>query len=252
MITTIIQARMSSTRLPKKVLLPLGDTTVLGHTVRQVRKAEKIGQVIVATSTGEDDDRIEAYCTQEGIKVFRGSLTDVLDRYYKTAEAYKAEHIARITSDCPLIDPVIIDRVATEYEKGTCDYISTGRITSTFPDGMDTEIFSFEALQSAWKEAKLPSEREHVTPFIWNHPERFRVIEMRNDRDLSSVRLTLDEERDYQVIKDIISNVANLSMESIVRYIEAHPEIAHINGSIIRDEGYHKSLKQDEEAKQKN
>ncbi|MFA6279121.1 MAG: glycosyltransferase family protein [Candidatus Paceibacterota bacterium] len=249
MITAIIQARMSSTRLQNKVLLPLGDTTVLGHTVRQVKKAKKIERVIVATSTGKDDDQIEAYCKENGIEVSHGSLTDVLDRYYQTAVVCGSKHIARMTADCPLIDPAVIDRVATEYEKGECDYISTGRIISTFPDGMDTEIFSFKALEVAWKEAKLPSEREHVTPFIWNHPERFRVIEVRNDRDLSSVRLTLDEDFDYQVIREIVQNVPDLSLESIVRYIEKHPEIAKINGSIVRDEGYYKSLKQDEETK---
>ncbi len=249
MITAIIQARMGSTRLPGKVLLPLGDTTVLGHTMRQVKKAEKIGKVIIATSTEKDDDRIEAYCKETGIEVFRGSSNDVLDRYYKAAIAYGAENIARITADCPLIDPAVIDRVATEYEKGECDYISTGRVISTFPDGMDTEIFSFGALKTAWQEAKLPSEREHVTTFIWNHPERFRVIEVKNDRDLSSVRVVLDEERDYQVIKKIILQVPELSMKSVVHYIEAHSKVAKINDSIVRDEGYFKSLKQDEKTK---
>jgi spore coat polysaccharide biosynthesis protein SpsF len=250
MIIAIIQARMSSTRLPEKVLLPLGDTTVLGHTVRRVRGAQKIGRVVVATSSSADDDAIEAYCKKEGIEVYRGSLDDVLDRYYQTAVACDAESIARITADCPLIDPALIDRVAAEYEETGCDYISTGRIISTFPDGMDTEIFSFVALQTAWEEAKLPSEREHITTFIWNHPERFRVIEMKNDRDLSAIRLTIDEAADYQVLQTIVRDVPDLSMESIVRYIEDHPEIAKLNGSIIRDEGYFKSLKQDEDAKQ--
>ncbi|MFM2330939.1 MAG: hypothetical protein RLZZ26_446 [Candidatus Parcubacteria bacterium] len=241
---------MSSTRLPNKVLLPLADTTVLGHTVRQARRAKSIERVVVATSTEESDNAIEQYCREEGIDVFRGSLNDVLDRYYRAAQTYQVAHIARITSDCPFIDPAIIDRVADEYQKGDCDYASTGRIVSTFPDGMDTEIFSFTALATAWREARLPSEREHVTPYLWNHPETFKVIEVRNDRDLSAVRLTLDEPADYEVIKTIVRDVPQLDIESIIRYLETHPAVAHLNGSITRDEGYFKSLTEDE--KQKN
>ena len=251
MIVAIIQARMSSTRLPGKVLLPLGKGTVLEHTIGQVKKAKSIGRVVVATSDGADDDAIAALCEKVGVPVFRGSLKDVLDRYYGAAKKFGAEHIARITSDCPVIDPSIIDRVAEEYErkneKGECDYISTGRIISTFPDGMDTEIFSFRVLETAWKEAKLPSEREHVTPFIWNHPERFKVIEVKNGRDLSAVRLTLDEPNDYLVLKDVVANVPELSMENIVSYLKEHPEVTAKNAPIIRDAGYFKSLREDTE-----
>ncbi len=245
MITAIIQARMSSTRLPGKVLLPLGSATVLEHTIRQVKQAKRIGQIIVATSDCADDDVIVALCEKIRVPVFRGSLDDVLDRFYQAAKKFNAGHICRITADCPLIDPKIIDHVAEEYEKRSYDYISTGRITSTFPDGMDTEIFSFEALETAWKTAKLPSEREHVTSFIWNHPERFRVIEIRNDRDLSAIRLTLDELADYTVLQDVVAHVPKLSMNAIVSYLQEHPDIAAMNGSIIRDAGYLKSLRKD-------
>lgn len=246
MITAIIQARMGATRLPGKVLLPLGDTTVLGHTVRQVRKAKKIGRVIVATSTEKSDDVVEVFCKKNNIEVVRGSLTDVLERYYKAAKARGAEHIARITADCPLIDPAVIDMVATRYEEGQCDYISTGRIKTTYPDGMDTEIFSFKALERAWKEAKLPSEREHVTPYIWNHPELFRVVEVTHDPDLSTLRLTLDEERDYVVLKDVVAHVPELTMDAIVAYLALHPEVAAQNASIVHEAGYFKSLQEDE------
>ncbi|MDO8518143.1 MAG: glycosyltransferase family protein [bacterium] len=249
MITAIIQARMGSTRLPGKVLLPLGYTTVLGHTVWQVKKAKKIGRVIVATSTEKEDDAIELFCKENDIKIFRGNLNDVLDRYYQCAKSVGAEDVCRITADCPLIDPAVIDQVVSEYEqgkeKGECDYISTGRTTTTFPDGMDTEIFSFTALEAAWRDATLHSEREHVTPFIWNHPKRFRVVEVRNDWDISAVRLTLDEQSDYQVLTNIVAHVPDLSMEAIVRYLEEHPEVAAINSPIVRDEGYQKSLHED-------
>ncbi|MBI4093533.1 glycosyltransferase family protein [Candidatus Kaiserbacteria bacterium] len=245
MITTIIQARVSSARLPGKVLLPLLDTTVLGSTIREVQRAKKIASVVVATSDQHGDDAIADAGEKLGVPVFRGSLDDVLDRYYKAAKKFGAEHICRVTADCPLIDPDIIDRVAAEYEKERCDYISTGRIASTFPDGMDAEIFSFIALERAWREAKLPSEREHVTPYIWRHPELFAVREVQNDRDLSRVRLTLDEPADYEVLKRIVAEVRPLSMNAIVRYLETHPEVAAINQNIMRDEGYTKSLKED-------
>ena len=240
---------MSSTRLPGKVLLPLGDTTILGHTVRRVQEAKSIGKVVVATSDQIDDDTIEKHGKEIGVEVYRGSLNDVLDRYYGAAKQFGAENVVRVTADCPLIDPALIDRVVAEYEKSDCDYISTGRIVSTFPDGMDSEIFSFESLERAWKEAKLSSEREHVTPYIWNHPELFRVREVKSERGLSAVRWTIDEPNDYKVMQNIIANTSDLTMEGIVRYLEEHPEIAKINGSIIRDEGYFKSLKSDAEKK---
>lgn len=250
MISAIIQARMSSTRLPGKVLLPLGGTTVLGMTVRQVKKAKKIGNVILATSVEKEDDAVARYGKELGIPVFRGSLSDVLDRYYQAAKQNGAEHICRITADCPLIDPEVIDLVAAEYEKGDCDYISNGRVPSTYPDGMDTEIFSFSALERAWKEARLPSEREHVTPYIWNHTERFRVREAKNPEDLSMVRLTVDEPEDYEMIKEIVAHVPELSLHAILVYLREHPEVAAQTAKFVRNEGYLKSLTQDEKTKQ--
>lgn len=249
MIVAIIQARMGSTRLPGKVLLPLGTTTVLGHTVGRVQQAKQIGRVVVATSTEADDGAIERHCKELGVECMRGSLNDVLDRYYSAAKVVGAEHVARITSDCPLVDPKIIDATAARYFAEGCDYISTGRAVSTFPDGMDTEIFSFGALERAWREATLPSEREHVTPYIWNHPELFRVVEYKNDRDLSGVRVTLDEAADYEVIKDVVAHAGDLSCGGVVAYLGAHPEVAEKNGSIMRNSGYQKSLKEDEAQK---
>lgn len=245
MITAIIQARMSSSRLPGKVLLPLGDTTVLGSTVRQVRKAKNISKMVVATSDQPDDDAVAVECGKLGLDIFRGSLDDVLDRYYQAAKHFGAEHVCRMTADCPLIDPSIIDRVAELYELGRPDYISTGRTDSTFPDGMDTEMFTFKALERAWKEAKLPSEREHVTPYIWKHPELFKLAEVRNERDLSHVRLTLDEPADYEVLKAIVSEVRPHTMNSIVAYLGSHPEVIARNSSIVRDSGYLKSVQEE-------
>jgi spore coat polysaccharide biosynthesis protein SpsF len=245
MITAIIQARMNSTRLPGKVLLPFGDTTVLGHTIRQVKKAKAIGRIIVATSDESADDLIAEQCDKLGVEMFRGDLKDVLDRYYKAATKYEAVHICRITADCPLIDPTIIDLVAKEYENGKYDYLSTGRVSSTFPDGIDTEIFSFAALKRAWEAARLPSEREHVTPYIWKHPELFRIYEFKNSEDLSKYRLTLDEPDDYIALQNILAHVPEPSMKTIIPYLAQHPEVVAINSTFRRDTGYEQSVQED-------
>ena len=245
MIVAIIQARMSSRRLPGKMLLPLGDTTIIGHTVRQVQKAKNVDHVVVATSDDTSDDALTAFCEKTGVEVFRGNLNDVLDRYYHAAKKAAADTVVRVTGDCPLIDPAVIDRAVEEYKKGNVDYLSTGHVASTFPDGTDVEVFSFAALESAWHHAKLPSEREHVTPYIWNHPELFRVTEMRNDPDLGFLRITIDEIQDYEVIQAIVAHVPELTMKNISAYIANHPEISHMNASIVRDAGYLKSLRED-------
>jgi spore coat polysaccharide biosynthesis protein SpsF len=199
----------------------------------------------VATSDRADDDAVAQVCAKAGIPVFRGSLDDVLDRFYRAALAHRAGHVCRITADCPLIDPAVIDRVAAAYDASGCDYISTGRITSTFPDGMDTEIFSFAALEAAWREAKLPSEREHVTPFIWNRPERFKIETVMHDVDLSKVRLTLDDPEDYALLTNVVDNVPDLAMENVVAYLRQHRDVAALNASLVRDAGYWLSVKAD-------
>ena len=161
MITAIIQARMSATRLPGKVLLPLGEGTVLEHTIGQVKKAKSIGRVVVATSDGADDDTIAALCEKVGVPVFRGSLNDVLDRYYSAAKKFGAEHIARITSDCPLIEPGIIDRVVRELidSDPPADYACNLLPRRTYPRGLDVEAFWFATLELLWREDGSPGWR---------------------------------------------------------------------------------------------
>lgn len=245
MITTIIQARVSSTRLPKKVLLPLGGKTVLENVVERVRKAKYIGEVIVATSNGKDDDKIVQLCEKKGIKYFRGSLDDVLDRYYQTAKRFQAENICRITADCPLIDPEVVDRVAKEYLEGEYDFISNTHPVATFPDGFDVEIFSFKTLEKAWREAVLLSEREHVTSYIWNNPDKFKICNIKNNIDLSDYRLTIDEDEDYKLLKKIFKEVSNLTILNIIKFLDERQDIKKINADITRDEGYYKSLEKD-------
>lgn len=245
MINAIIQARMRSTRLPGKVLLPLGGKTVLENVVDRVRQAKLIGRVIVATSTEPADDAIANLCRQKQIDYFRGSHEDVLDRYYQAAKHFGAEHICRITADCPLIDPAVIDETAKQYLAGGYDYASNSHPVATYPDGFDIWIFSFAALEKSWQDAKLPSEREHVTSYIWNHPEKFKILNVKNNLDLSAYRLTIDEERDYQALKLIVEQIKNLTMKNIIDFLDSHEEIKKINAPVERDEGYYKSLKQD-------
>jgi len=240
---------MRSTRLPKKVLLPLGNKTILENVVDRVRQAKTIGQVIVATSTEPDDDAIAKLCEEKGIQYFRGSHEDVLDRYYQTAKKFNAEHICRITADCPLIDPAVLDEAVKQYQKGGYDQVSNSHPVATYPDGFDTWIFSFAALEKSWQEAKLPSEREHVTSYMWNHPEKFKIFNVKNKVDWSGYRLTIDEDRDYEALKIIVEQVKDLTMENIVKFLDEHPEVKKINAPIERDEGYRKSLEEDKKFK---
>lgn len=251
MITAIIQARMSSTRLPGKVLLPLGDRTVLEQVVFRTRQAKKIGRVVVATSTEPEDDSIAALCKSKNIDCFRGSLTDVLDRYYQAAKFYQADNICRITADCPLIAPEAIDLVAAKFLEGGFDQVSNSHPVATFPDGYDTWIFSFAALEKSWTEAKLPSEREHVTAYMWNHPEIFKIFNLKNDADQSQYRLTIDNPEDYELLQNIFKNVPVLSTENIIGFLDKNQDIKNLNIKHKRDEGYAKSLADDKKIYEK-
>lgn len=243
-IIAIIQARMGSTRLPGKILLEVEGKTVFERAVERTQLAKAVERVIVAIPDDASNDELAQFCEERGMEFFRGSEGDVLDRYYQTAKSVGAIHIARITSDCPLVDPKVIDHVADEYFKSECDYISTGRMVSSYPDGLDTEIFSFTALERAWKEAKLPSEREHVTPYIWNHPEFFKVETVNYERDLSMLRWTVDEPRDLEFVRRVYHELGEnmFSMEDILKLLERCPEIGAINSNIVRNSGYYKSL----------
>lgn len=245
MITTIIQARIGSTRLSGKVLLPLGGKTVLENVVARVKRAKQIREAIVATSDGGEDDKIVELCERKGIKYFRGSLDDVLDRYYQAVKHFQAENICRITADCPLIDPEVIDGVAQKYLEGGYDYVANNHPVATYPDGFDVEIFSFKALEKTWREAVLPSEREHVTAYIWNHSDKFKIYNVKNDIDLSNYRLTIDESKDYELLKEIFKEVADLTTPKILKFLDEHQAVKNINAKITRDEGYYKSLAKD-------
>lgn len=246
-ILAIIQARLGSTRLSRKVLLDLCGKTVLERVVERVRKSKLIDEVVVATTENANDDELIGLCDKIGVKVFRGSENDVLDRYYSIANKLGVKNIVRITSDCPLMDCKIIDEVVKIHLDKKNDYTSN-TLEETFPDGEDVEVFTFDVLKKAWENAKLSSEREHVTPYIRKHEELFKLYNVKNTENLKDYRWTLDTDKDYEFIKliyDNFRNVENFGMDEVSNFIKSRPEIMEINKNIIRNEGYLKSLREE-------
>lgn len=244
----IVQARMSSTRLPGKVLADVGGKPMLWYVVGRAQAARNLNQVVVATSNMADDDAIERFCTERAIEFFRGSQNDVLDRYYQAARYFQAEIVVRLTADCPLLDPGVIDKVVSAFEDGNFDYVSNS-VNRSYPDGLDTEVFSGAALERAWREARLNSEREHVTPYIWTHPELFRLGNVRHSEDLSHLRWTVDEPEDLMFVRALYHSLGALpsGMAETIQLLKEHPELAGINQGFETNEGYEKSLREDAE-----
>jgi spore coat polysaccharide biosynthesis protein SpsF (cytidylyltransferase family) len=253
MIAAIIQARMSSTRLPGKTLTEIAGEPVLAHLVRRAKLIPRLERVIIATTTNTADAAILQFAEERELPVFVGSENDVLDRFYQTARKFEVSTIVRVTPDCPLMDPHVAGTVLAEYLRlqPEADYVSNVH-PPTYPDGLDTEVFSFDALARAWSEAEKPSEREHVTPYMRNHPELFRLVNVQHDQDLSSLRWTVDEPADLEFARAVYSHFASPSfgMEDVLRLLRQHPELAELNRGIGRNEGYLKSLRADALSKQ--
>lgn len=247
-ITAIVQARIGSTRLAGKVLLKLEDKAVLELVINRVKQSKLVTEVIVATTTAKEDLAIINLCNSLKIKYFCGSEDDVLDRYYQAAIKFRAGHILRITADCPVIDSKVIDRLIKTYLTGGADYVSTG-FDSKFPDGEDAEIFKFQALRKAWQNARLASEREHVTPYIWKNPQLFKITEIDYKINLSDKRWTLDNPEDYEFLKQVYKGLYRknkfFGIKEILQFLNKNPYLEKINNFIPRNEGYAKSLRQD-------
>lgn len=250
MILAILQARTSSTRLPGKVLKPILGIPMLMRQVERIKKSKLIDKFVVATSTDPADNPIEQLCKDNGINCFRGSLDDVLDRFYQAAKLYNPIHIVRLTGDCPLQDPEIIDRVIEHHLHGNYDYTSSA-VEPTFPDGLDAEIFRFSCLEDAWNEAQLPSQREHVSTFIYQQPKRYKIGSVKNNRDLSYLRLTVDEPEDLEIVTIIYEALyhsnSSFTTEDILDFLDKNPELPKINSRYPRNEGYKISLLKDKE-----
>ncbi len=245
MILAILQARVSSSRLPGKVLKPLLGKAMLLRQIERVQRASSVQRLLVATSTDASDDAIETLCRDAGVACFRGSLGDVLDRFYQAARPLAPKHVIRLTGDCPLADPALIDQLVAYYFDGGFDYASNALVPS-YPDGLDAEVFRFECLEQAWNEARLPSQREHVTPFINQQPGRYKLGNLRGESDLSHLRWTVDEPEDFDFVSRIYQALyaANpaFATADILRLLAENPELAGINTGIERNEGYLKSL----------
>jgi glutamate-1-semialdehyde 2,1-aminomutase len=245
MILGILQARLTSSRLPGKVLKPILGRPMLSLQIERLKRSQRIDKLMLATSAAHEDSPLAALAEAEGIACFRGDLDDVLDRFYQAARPYHPEHVVRLTGDSPLADPELIDDIIrTHLEEGN-DY-TTNAVEPTFPDGLDAEVFRFACLEQAWREAKLPSQREHVTPFINRQPARFRISHYQRQPDLSALRWTVDEPADYELVKIIYGELyprnPAFTTRDILALLELRPELRTFNTAHKRNEGYEKSI----------
>jgi spore coat polysaccharide biosynthesis protein SpsF len=247
-VLAILQARMSSSRLPGKVMADLLGEPMLARQIERLRRCRRLDRLLLATSTEAADDALVELCARIGVDCFRGSLDDVLDRFHAAAAGRGADQIVRLTADCPLADPALIDALVDLHVAGGYDY-SCNTLPPRWPDGLDAEVMRAEVLEAAWREAALPSEREHVTRFIYTRPERFRLGSLVGETDLSGERWTVDTPEDLALVRAIYAALypANpaFGTEDILAFLAAHPEIAALNRAHRRNEGLERSLAQD-------
>lgn len=258
MFTAIIQARMGSTRLPKKTMMRIQNKPLLYYTIKQVQASTKISKIIVATTTLPEDQEIVDFTKSIDLEYFCGEPLDVLDRFYQCAKKYSIDNIIRVTPDDPFVDPCIIDNVIKKFESGNFDYVSNsisknGNVwnhnLNGFPYGLAVEAIRFTAIEKAWKNSTKPSEREHVTSYMIKNPQIFNLDYIKNSQDFSDIRLTVDHKEDFELAEKIINHFQPneiFKMEKIVKYIRDNPALKKINSNHSFNEGYKKSLKEDE------
>lgn len=261
-VVAIIQARMSASRLPGKVLLDIGGEPMLVRVVERTCRAQTVDEVVVATSSDESDDPIEELCRERSYKYYRGNLRDVLDRYYQAAKIYSAQVVVRITADCPVIDPLVIDQtVAAFFGDGSSlltraesnkdrerfsglsnvpawDF-ATNRLPPpwhrTFPIGLDTEVCTFFALEKAWRKADQPHQREHVMPYLYEHKKLFRILLVNHDPDCGHLRWTVDTPQDLELLRKIYSRFKgrdDFSWLEVLNLFDREPQLALINSKV--------------------
>ena len=244
-VVAIIQARMGSTRRPGKVLEKIHGEALLAHLLVRLQAVKEFDDIIIATTHHDTDDVLYEWASSNDIKCFRGSEDNVLSRFYHCASENDAQIIVRITADDPLKDPEVISHaINLLLDHSELDYVSN-TIKPTYPEGIDVEVFTFEALQRAFNLAVKKSDLEHVTPYIWNNPEEFKVHNFEASLDTSYVRLTVDYEDDIEVVRRILDRFIDYPLvpyQHIVNFLSDHPEIAKINGTITRNEGYNQSI----------
>ncbi len=245
----IIQARMGSSRLPGKILKEIKNHTLLEIQYMRVNSSKYIDKIVIATTKNKEDDVIELFCKKNNINCYRGSDWDVLDRYYNASNQYLPDNIIRITSDCPLHHHSVIDFVFLEYLKSEKDYFSNSNNEPLFlEDGFDVEVFSFKALKTAYNEAKLLSEREHVTPYI-KHSGKFTCGWKKYNQNYN-YKLSVDTMNDFKAVETIFNSfdsLVNFGMEEVIELIKANPNILQLNKDSVINSGYIKSIKNDKE-----
>ena len=220
---------MGSTRLPGKVLKDVAGRPMLSYQMERLRRVKRAERIVVATTDQPADDAVERFCQKEKIACVRGSEHDVLARYHLAIERFPADVVVRITADCPLIDPAIVDEAIAAYEP---DYVSN-MLETTYPYGMAVEVFSAQALREAHREAKDPAEREHVTPFIYRHPERYRLRSLTMAPNLSHHRWTVDTPEDFELVSRLLKTLKpHFTLQDVLAVLDQHPDWCAINAHI--------------------
>lgn len=248
MILAVLQARSTSSRLPGKVLKPILGRPMLELQIERVLRAKMIDKLVIATSTETSDDSIADLCAGMGVACYRGSLDDVLDRFYQATRRFQPEYVVRLTGDCPLADPEVIDAVIRYAVKGGYDYASN-TLQPTYPDGLDVEVCRYLALEEVWRSASMKSQREHVTPYFYQNPQLFKLGSVISEPDRSALRWTVDNAEDFTFITSVFealypTNPAFVTND-VLTYLERRPELQGINAGHQRNEGYLKSLAHD-------
>ncbi len=241
-VNAIIQARCGSTRFPNKVFALIDGKPLIWHVVNRLKYATKIDDIIVATTVSEKDDKIEEWCKENNVHCFRGSEENVLNRYYSASEAFPSDYVVRITADDPFKEPKVIDAVITKLIDEGYDHV-TNNLPPSFPEGLDCEAFKKSALDRSEKEAETAFEREHVTQYIYHHPEIFKIGNVSNGENLSYLRWTVDKDVDFEMVKAVYAHrnpdsKGILLMDEILDILKANPEIEKINSEVERSAMY--------------
>ncbi len=241
----IIQGRMGSSRLPGKILMDIAGQPMLMRVVERVRQAKTVDEVVFATTTEASDDPVAEFCQAHAIALWRGSLPDVLDRFYQAARHYQAETIVRVTADCPLLDPGLVDEVVALFRSRGADF-TCNRLPPpyqrTYPIGLDCEVCTFAALERAWREATAPFEREHVMPYLYEVEGRFKVEVLEYKVNYGSLRWTVDTGQDIELVRQIYTRLAGndrFTWLDVLAIFEREPDLANINAQVVHRTMYH-------------